>query len=122
MGIIALLSFLPTAEQGREGWLAGGGPGRRLRVRGRLWSEGKERGRREDPIPGRGSVGGGSWELGHDGRRATAGGDCGGASARFGGGQGVGQKHEGTLGARFPRSPWVGMERGDGAMAACGGG
>ena len=54
--------------------------------------------------------------------RATAGGDCGGASARFGGGQGVGQKHEGTLGARFPRSPWVGMERGDSAMVACGSG
>ena len=52
----------------------------------------------------------------------TAGGDCGGASARFGGGQGVGQKHEGTLGARFPRSPWVGMERGGGATVACGGG
>ena len=45
MGIFALLSFLPTAEQGREGWLADGGPGRRLRARGRLWSEGKEIGR-----------------------------------------------------------------------------
>jgi len=51
LDIFALLSFLPTAEQGREGWLAGGGPARRLRARGRLWSEGKERGRREDPIP-----------------------------------------------------------------------
>ena len=69
MGIFALLSFLPTEEQGREGRLAGGGLGWRLGARGRLWSEGKERGRREDPIPGRGSVGGGSWELGHDGRR-----------------------------------------------------
>ena len=45
LGIFALLSFLLTAEEGREERLAGGGPGRRLRARGRLWSEGKERGR-----------------------------------------------------------------------------
>ena len=51
MGIFALLSFLPTEEQGREGRLAGGGLGRRLGAQGRLWTEGKERGRREDPIP-----------------------------------------------------------------------
>ena len=51
MGIFALLSFLPTEEQGREGRLAGGGLGQRLGAQGRLWTEGKERGRREDPIP-----------------------------------------------------------------------
>ena len=66
MGIFALLSFLPTAEQGREGWLAGGGPGRRLRARGQLRSEGKERGRREDPIPGRGLGRGGLRRPGHE--------------------------------------------------------
>ena len=50
------LSFLPTAEQGREGGSpaaarAGGVQGRRPGARERLWSEGKKRGRREGPIP-----------------------------------------------------------------------
>ena len=46
-------------------------------------------------------------------RRAAAGdGDCGGSAARLDGGLELGEKHEGALGIRFPRSPW--------AMAACG--
>ena len=67
LGIFALLSFLPTAEQGREEWLGGGGPGRRLRARGRLWGEGKERGRGKDPIPGRGLGRGGLRRPDHEG-------------------------------------------------------
>ena len=66
MDIFALLSFLPTAEQGREGWLAGGGPGRRLRARGRLWGEGNKSGRGKDPIPGRGLGRGGPRRPGHE--------------------------------------------------------
>ena len=68
MGIFALLSSPPTAEQGREGWLAGGGPARRLRARGRLWSERKEIGRGKNPIPGRGLGQGGPRRPGHEGR------------------------------------------------------
>ena len=102
LGIFALLSFLPTAKQGREGRLAGGDPGRRLRACGRLRSEGKERGRREGPIPGRGSARGGLRWPSHDGRRQRAAGGAGPVPQGCGGGQGGGGKHWGTRGARFP--------------------
>ena len=94
MGIFSLLSFLPTEKQGREGRLAGGGLGWRLGARGRLYSEGKERGRREDPIPAvawAGVVRGGpAMRVGGGGR--------GGAAAELGGGQGAGEKKRGGEG------------------------
>ena len=61
MGIFALLSFLPTEEQGREGRLAGGGLGRRLGARGKR--EREERG----SDPGRGLGRGGPRRPGHEG-------------------------------------------------------
>ena len=88
MGIFALLSFLPTEEQGREGRLAGGGLGRWLGARGRLWSEGKERGRREDPILAVAWAGVVRGDL----AMRVGGGGRGGAAAGLGGGQEEGGK------------------------------
>ena len=59
----------PDRETEERGRLAGGGLGRRLGARGRLWSGGKERGKGEGPIPCRGSGGDGPWRLGHSGGR-----------------------------------------------------
>ena len=92
MGIFALLSFLPTEEQGRDGRLASGGLGRRLGARGRLWSEGKER-EGGERIRSRLWLGPGWSEAARPrGWAAVSGGGRGGASADLGGGQGEGVK------------------------------
>ena len=88
MGIFALSSSSPRAEkQGKGAAPAGGGPGPAAWARERLWGEGKERGRREGLIPGRGSARGGSRWPSHDGRRQRATGGAGPAPQRHGGGQ-----------------------------------
>ena len=66
MGIFVLSSSFPPLRNRGGVAHAGGGLGRRLGARGRLRSEGKERGRREDPIPGRGLGRGGLRRPGHE--------------------------------------------------------
>jgi len=110
MGIFALSSSSPHAEKQGSGWhTPAAALGRRPGARERLWSEGKERGRREGPIPGRGSARGGPRWPSHDGRRQRV------ALGRRPRGvvavKGGGGKHWGTWGLDFPRSPWIGMER-----------
>jgi len=74
------------------------------------WGTGEREGRGADPQPWlrrRCSVGTRPWC-----RAAAGGGDRGGAIAELDGGLELGEKHEGALGIRSPRSPL--------AMAACG--
>ena len=93
-----------TEERGR---FADGGLGRWLGARGRPWSGGKERGKGEGPIPCAALA---EVDRG-DSATVVGGGDRGGAIAELGGISELGEKHEGALGIRFPRSP--------SAMAAC---
>jgi len=103
MGIFALSSSSPRAEKQGRGWhTPAAALGRRPGARERLWSEGNERGRREGPIPGRGSARGGPRWPSHDGRRQRAAGGTGSVSQRRGGGQGGWGKALGNSGARFP--------------------
>ena len=70
MGIFALSSSSPHAEKQGSGWhTPAAALGRRPGARERLWSEGKERGRREGPTPGRGTARDGPRWPSHDGRR-----------------------------------------------------
>ena len=86
MGIFALLSFLPTEEQGREWWLTGGS-GREGGSRVREKREGRER------IRSRPWLGPGWSEAARPrGWAAVSGGGHGGTAAELGGGQGEGGK------------------------------
>ena len=71
------LSFLPTAEQGREGGSPAAARAGGLRARGWSGCEGKEAGRCGGLIPGRSSARGGPRWPGRDGRWQWAAGGTG---------------------------------------------
>ena len=109
-----------VVEQGGGATAAGGE---------RLWSEGKERGRREGPTPGRGSARGGPRWPSHDGRRQRAAGGAGPVPQSLVAVKGVGES-TGELGGSISPAhlglEWSGKvgprKAGAAAEQACGGG
>ena len=130
MGIFAMSSSSPRAEKQGRGWhTPAAALGRRPGARERLWSEGKERGRREGPIPGRSLARGGPRWSSHNGLRQRAAGGAGPVPQSLVAVKGVGES-TGELGGSISPAhlglEWSGevgaREAGAAAEQACGGG